>query len=46
MFLNVNKESIEKMKNKILNKYKNYMDIVKKVKDMINKSNNLLSNNN
>ena len=46
MFLNVNKESIEKMKNKVLNKYKNYMDIVKKVKDMINKSNNLLSNNN
>ena len=46
MFLNVNKESIEKMKNKVLNKYKNYMDIVKKVKDMINKSKNLLSNNN
>ena len=46
MFLNVNKESIEKMKNKVLNEYKNYMDIVKKVKDMINKSNNLLSNNN
>lgn len=46
MFLNVNKESIEKMKNKVLNKYKNYMDIIKKVKDMINKSNNLLSNNN
>ena len=46
MFLNVNKESIEKMKNKVFNKYKNYMDIVKKRKDMINKSNNLLSNNN
>ena len=46
MFLNVNKESIEKIKNKVLNKYKNYMEIAKKVKDMINKSNNLLSNNN
>lgn len=43
MFLNVNKESIEKMKNKVLNKYKNYMEIAKKVKDMINK--NISSNN-
>jgi hypothetical protein len=43
MFLNVNKESIEKIKNKVLNKYKNYMEIAKKVKDMINK--NISSNN-
>jgi len=43
MFLNVNKESIEKIKNKVLNKYKNYMEIAKKVKEMINK--NVSSNN-
>ena len=43
MFLNVNNESIEKTKNKVINNFKNYMEIAQKVKDMINKNNNLIS---